>query len=87
MNGLMLRPKPAVDQSPKASGWWEKQHLKRGLNAQGRPFGLDTDDEPTTSSAYRAVIEDDRATPPQQKRSDGGEAGGPMHTSSSSPKP
>jgi len=78
MNGLMFRPK-VVDhekEPTKPSGWWEIQHLQRGLSAQGRPFGKEND-EPTTSAAYRAVIEDESATPPQQKKKGGGDC--PMH--------
>jgi hypothetical protein len=26
------------DPLPSTDGWWEKQHLKRGLSASGRPF-------------------------------------------------
>lgn len=74
MNGLMLSPK-TVDQSDddtaKPSGWWELQHLQRGLNAQGRPYDNTAMEAPTTSSAYRAVIEDEAATPPQQKKKGG----------------
>lgn len=80
MNGLMLRPK-IVDQEGEAmqpSGWWEVQHLQRGLNAQGRPYGNEQEDEPTTSMAYRAVIEDEKAVPPQQKKK-GDDDGCPMH--------
>jgi cytochrome P450 family 97 subfamily B polypeptide 3 len=45
MNGLQMRVSKAVTNdsasttaSPKTEGWWEMQHLKRGLNANGRPF-------------------------------------------------
>jgi hypothetical protein len=40
MNGLNMRPKPVSksDDLPASEGWWEKQHLKRGLTASGRPF-------------------------------------------------
>ena len=40
MNGLRMRV-TKVDpetQIPQADGYWEKQHLKRGLSASGRPF-------------------------------------------------
>lgn len=40
MNGLKMRPtrvKPD-DPLPSTGGWWERQHLKRGLNASGRPY-------------------------------------------------
>jgi cytochrome P450 len=37
MNGLQMRPRSVTDDS-KPTGWWEEQHLKRGLNVDGRPF-------------------------------------------------
>ncbi|KAG7354227.1 cytochrome P450 [Nitzschia inconspicua] len=39
MNGLKMRPKVVSDDDeiPPSDGWWEKQHLKRGLSASGRP--------------------------------------------------
>lgn len=88
MNGLQLKPqlvttasaatatadgKDATTITTKKSGWWELQHLQRGLNAQGRPYETKpnkVNDEPTTSVAYRAVIEDEKATPIQQKKKD-----------------
>lgn len=36
MNGLNMYPRKS-DNIPDADGWWEKQHLKRGLQANGRP--------------------------------------------------
>ena len=77
MNGLMLKPKPVSDSTTttagteevtQPSGWWELQHLQRGLNAQGRPYESTKADQPSTSVEYRAVIEDEKATPPQQKK-------------------
>ena len=40
MNGLMMTVKAANGEPeiPSTSGWWEMQHLKRGLGADGRPF-------------------------------------------------
>jgi hypothetical protein len=40
MNGLNMNLKRvARDEPPPATdGWWEKQHLKRGLNANGMPY-------------------------------------------------
>ena len=52
MNGLQMRVSKVVPTTststapnennngavPKTDGWWEMQHLKRGLNANGRPF-------------------------------------------------
>lgn len=46
MNGLMMRPRKLntnEDNIPASSGWWAKQHLKRGLNANGRPFASGED--------------------------------------------
>eukprot|EP00522_Entomoneis_paludosa_P001963 CAMPEP_0172472740 /NCGR_PEP_ID=MMETSP1065-20121228/68496_1 /TAXON_ID=265537 /ORGANISM="Amphiprora paludosa, Strain CCMP125" /LENGTH=751 /DNA_ID=CAMNT_0013230899 /DNA_START=186 /DNA_END=2441 /DNA_ORIENTATION=+ len=40
MNGLMMTVR-AVDgdkEIPETSGWWEMQHLKRGLSVSGRPY-------------------------------------------------
>ena len=48
MNGLMMTPRP-IDESASSSvsseldGWWVKQHLKRGLSADGRPFVKESD--------------------------------------------
>lgn len=40
MNGLKMRPRKLSKDEPLPStdGWWEKQHLKRGLSASGRPY-------------------------------------------------
>ena len=40
MNGLNMRPTrySPGDELPSADGYWERQHLKRGLNASGRPY-------------------------------------------------
>lgn len=43
MNGLQMRVHPVVEgtessDGSKFDGWWEMQHLKRGLNANGRPY-------------------------------------------------
>jgi len=46
INGLMMRPRKLntdEDNIPASSGWWTKQHLKRGLNANGRPFASGED--------------------------------------------
>lgn len=40
MNGLKMRPRK-IDPNeplPETGGWWERQHLKRGLAASGRPY-------------------------------------------------
>lgn len=40
MNGLMMRATRVAKDAPppKAGGWWELQHLRRGLNANGRMY-------------------------------------------------
>jgi cytochrome P450 family 97 subfamily B polypeptide 3 len=43
MNGLQMRVHPVEEgkdssDGSKLDGWWEMQHLKRGLNANGRPY-------------------------------------------------
>merc|ERR1711957_338304 len=40
MNGLKMRLTSVKkdDPLPSTDGWWEKQHLKRGLSASGRPY-------------------------------------------------
>jgi len=40
MNGLKMRPRRVDADAPLADtgGWWERQHLKRGLTASGRPY-------------------------------------------------
>lgn len=40
MNGLKMRPARVKkdDPLPSTGGWWEKQHLKRGLSSSGRPY-------------------------------------------------
>ena len=40
MNGLKMnvRKLSKDDPPPPTNGWWEKQHLKRGLSASGRPY-------------------------------------------------
>jgi hypothetical protein len=40
MNGLNMRPRKISDDNPLpiTDGWWEKQHLKRGFSASGRPY-------------------------------------------------
>lgn len=45
MNGLnMYVRKIAKDAAPpKTNGWWEKQHLKRGLRADGKPYDTPED--------------------------------------------
>jgi hypothetical protein len=40
MNGLNMRVRKVSDSDdiPSGDGYWEKQHLKRGLTASGRPY-------------------------------------------------
>jgi len=40
MNGLnmIVSPRSADNPIPETNGWWEQQHLSRGLNANGRPY-------------------------------------------------
>lgn len=40
MNGLRMRLRRVSENEslPATDGWWEKQHLKRGLSASGRPY-------------------------------------------------
>jgi cytochrome P450 len=46
MNGLQMRARRTTDKEPPATdGWWEMQHLKRGLNANGRPFSASKAEE------------------------------------------
>jgi len=47
MNGLKMRPTRVNpdDPLPSTGGWWERQHLKRGLNASGRPYHSKEDTE------------------------------------------
>jgi hypothetical protein len=44
-NGLNMYPqKISKNADPtKADGWWEKQHLKRGLSENGRPYPTEED--------------------------------------------
>lgn len=45
MNGLnmILRKRSEDEPLPKAGGWWERQHLQRGLSANGRPYSTEED--------------------------------------------
>jgi len=47
MNGLKMRPTRVKkdDPLPSTGGWWERQHLKRGLTASGRPYQSEEDVE------------------------------------------
>jgi cytochrome P450 len=41
MNGLMMRAHRADTKIPSTDGWWELQHLRRGLNFDGKAFARD----------------------------------------------
>jgi hypothetical protein len=45
MNGLNMYPRKLSKDAdpPKTDGWWEKQHLKRGLDKNGRPYPTEED--------------------------------------------
>ena len=45
MNGLnmKLRKVSSDDPVPTSDGWWEQQHLKRGLRETGRPYSSEED--------------------------------------------
>ena len=44
MNGLMMRAtRVGNDDVPCSDGWWQLQHLKRGMNANGRPYTTEED--------------------------------------------
>jgi hypothetical protein len=45
MNGLNMYPRKISKDAdpPKTDGWWEKQHLKRGLSENGRPYPTEED--------------------------------------------
>lgn len=51
MNGLLMTVKRLDRNAPimESSGWWEMQHLKRGLNANGKPFSQDLESSFPTS--------------------------------------
>jgi hypothetical protein len=40
MNGLQMNVRTLKDDDPlpQVDGWWTKQHLKRGLSANGQPY-------------------------------------------------
>ena len=42
MNGLNMLVKKS-EGIPQTSGWWEKQNLKRGLSASGKPYSTEED--------------------------------------------
>ena len=52
MNGLNMYPrKISADAAPpKTMGYWENQHLKRGLKADGMPFNVAEEDAAKVAS-------------------------------------
>lgn len=52
MNGLNLRPRRVSEDEPlpNPAGWWEKQHLKRGLSTSGLPYTSTEEVEMQTQS-------------------------------------
>lgn len=68
MNGLNMYPRKLSEDAapPTTDGWWERQHLKRGLNANGRPFDSEED----------AVWQTTERTATEQKK--GGSGGCPV---------
>jgi len=83
MNGLMMRATRVSNDAepPKSNGWWEMQHLKRGLNANGRVYS-------TEENANRKLHQKEASPDPMDDFSGGkplndhtsGSSGGcPMH--------
>lgn len=59
MNGLnmIVSKRSNDDVSLQSSGWWEKEHLRRGLNANGRPYSSEEDAAWETSAKTAGVME------------------------------
>ena len=59
MNGLKMKATRVQDGDPlpATDGWWEKQHLKRGLSASGKPF-LSKDEVATQNTQKRERPDD-----------------------------
>ena len=76
MNGLMIRARK-IDENepiPTTDGWWEKQHLKRGLNASGRPYAGEED------AAWQTLENQSKFDLKNGKNHDASSGGGcPMH--------
>jgi cytochrome P450 len=72
MNGLMMRARQVNENEPvqSAEGYWEMQHLKRGLNANGRPYT--TEEEAVWQTSERLSHKKEEEKP-------NGEGGCPMH--------
>jgi len=82
MNGLMMRAKRVAKDAapPKSDGWWEMQHLKRGLNASGRLYSTEED---AAWQSNENVAKRERSPDPVDEFSGGkpssGSGGCPMH--------
>jgi cytochrome P450 len=61
MNGLKMYARKLDKEAapPTTNGWWELQHLKRGLNANGRPFGSATDAPAKAAARSATAVEPD----------------------------
>nr|AWN09468.1 cytochrome P450 [Phaeodactylum tricornutum]QDL56927.1 P450 carotenoid hydroxylase CYP97B1 [Phaeodactylum tricornutum] len=72
MNGLMMMTRQVNENEPvqSAEGYWEMQHLIRGLNANGRPST--TEEEAVWQTSERLSHEEEEEYP-------NGEGGCPMH--------
>jgi len=55
MNGLNMKIRKLNTEDPpeKLNGWWEKQHLQRGLKADGRPYSKEEKKDWETTSQER----------------------------------
>jgi cytochrome P450 family 97 subfamily B polypeptide 3 len=79
MNGLMMRANrvPVDAPPPKSDGWWEMQHLRRGLNANGRLYSSEED------SAWQSLEQKAKLDEKSNGalKDDAGKSGGgcPMH--------
>ena len=75
MNGLQMRVSkvpttttPSTTQQnesaavPKTEGWWEMQHLKRGLNANGRPYEKEVSLTTTSSPRHASNNSNNNST-------------------------
>jgi cytochrome P450 family 97 subfamily B polypeptide 3 len=70
MNGLQMRPRRTTDSlPPETNGWWEMQHVRRGLSPTGRPF--------TTKEIQQQ--EQDLKPASSQASPPDGQGGCPMH--------
>ena len=58
MNGLnmVISPRSETNPIPETNGYWEKQHLKRGLDVNGRPYSSSEDAAWSTSSREKSEM-------------------------------